>query len=88
MINNKANSKLFNNTGKTAPEEAYDRGYTQISDYIIDQESDDYTSNSSLDVIEEKITDNDLEEEFKDTDLLDKMKELDLDDCNKDNENK
>ncbi len=47
--------------------------------YIIDYESDDGTSNTSLDIIEEKLNDNDLEEEFKDTDLLEKMNELDLD---------
>lgn len=48
----------------------------EISDFIIEQESDEDSNCSSM-IIEEKITDKDLEEEFKDTDLLEQMKDID-----------
>ena len=83
---------IINSCNKTASEEAYDRGFFEISEFLIGNES--VTEDSkSMDgsIIEENLNDKELEDEFKDTGLLEKMEEIEKElvkDEKKENEEK
>lgn len=74
LIEYKADIKLLNSFGKSAAEEAYDRNFIEISEYIIEKDSDD--SKNSI-IFEESINDKQMEEEFKDSDIMYKIKCVD-----------
>lgn len=66
LIENKADYKILNDSNKTACEEAYDRGFFDISEYLIENESD-HSCQSSLTDIKEDPETIEMEAELKET---------------------